>query len=166
MEFTNQNEILRQRALKKNGASAAQLAIFSARLAKQASFLSRNFSSGRSCQPMHFPGTDLPQPHSFDFVIIFPLRSSAKIICYAICSGTDHSLSNYPTLLQFGSRLPTKRRPRCSLLLEFIIQLTLRSDDIVKSNPDGSKTAYNFRLLSDQKFLLTIFHPFQTKIKV
>ena len=79
MEFTNQNEILRQRALKKNGASAAQLAIFSARLAKQASFLSRNFSSGRSCQPIHFPVTDLPQPHSFDFVIIFPLRLSVNI---------------------------------------------------------------------------------------
>ena len=79
MEFTNQNEILRQRALKKNGASAAQLAIFSARLAKQASFLSRNFSSGRSCQPIHFPVTDLPQPHSFDFVIILPLRLSVNI---------------------------------------------------------------------------------------
>ena len=166
MKFINQNDVLRQRALKTNIAYAAQLAIFSARLAKQASFLSRNFSSGRSCQPMHFPVTDLPQPHSFDFVIIFPLSSSANSSCYAICSGTDHSLSNYPTLLQFGSRLPTKRRPQCSLLLEFIIQLTLRSDDIVKSNPDGSKTAYNFRLLSDQKFLLTIFHPFQTKIKV
>ena len=89
---------------------------------------------------MHFPVTDLPQPHSFDFVIIFPLKFIGYHR-YAICSGTDHSLSNYPTLLQFGSRLPTKRRPQCSLLLEFIIQLTLRSDDIVKPNADGSKTA-------------------------
>ena len=76
MKFINQNDILRQRALKTNIACAAQLAIFSARLAKQASFLSRNFSSGRSCQPMHFPVTDLPQPHSFAFVIIFPLNLS------------------------------------------------------------------------------------------
>ena len=158
MKFTNQNDILRQRALKKNIACAAQLAIFSARLARQASFLSRNFSSGRSCQPMHFPVTDLPQPHSFDFVIIFPLILSLDISCYAIFSGTDHSLSNYPTLLQFGSRLPTKRRPQCSPLLEFVIQLTLRRDDIVKPNADGSKTAQKFRLLSDQNFLLTISH--------
>ena len=115
---------------------------------------------------MHFPVTDLPQPHSFDFVIMFPLSSSTNIICYAICSGTDHSLSNYPTLLQFGSRLPTKRRPQCSLLLEFIIQLTLRSDDIVKQTRTAPKVHRPFRLLSDQKFLLTIFHLFQTKIKV
>ena len=79
MRFINQNDVLRQRALKTNIAYAAQLAIFSARLAKQASFLSRNFSSGRSCQPMHFPVTDLPQPHSFDFVIVFPLRLSVNI---------------------------------------------------------------------------------------
>ena len=78
MKFINQNDILRQRALKTNIACAAQLAIFSARLAKQASFLSRNFSSGRSCQPMHFPVTDLPQPHSFAFVIIFPLNLSTN----------------------------------------------------------------------------------------
>ena len=79
MKFVNQNDVLQQRALKTNIAYAAQLAIFSARLAKQASFLSRNFSSGRSCQPMHFPVTDLPQPHSFDFVIVFPLGLSVNI---------------------------------------------------------------------------------------
>ena len=73
--------------------------------------------------------------------LFFPLILSRNVSCYAICSGTDHSLSNYPTLLQFGSRSPTKRRPQCFLLLEFIIQLTLRSDDIVKPNADGSKTA-------------------------
>ena len=73
MTFLCQNVRLRQRALKTIIKCAGQLAIFSARLAKYASFFSRNFSSGRSCQPMHFPVTDLPQPQSFAFVIIFPL---------------------------------------------------------------------------------------------
>ena len=78
MTFLYQNNRLRQRALKTIIECAGQLAIFSARLAKYASFFSRNFSSGRSCQPMHFPVTDLPQPHSFAFVIIFPLSLSTN----------------------------------------------------------------------------------------
>ena len=131
---------------------------------------------------MHFPVTDLPHPHSLDLFIIFPLSLSSNVLCYAMFSGTDHLLSNYPALLQFGSRLPTKNGPilstsRLTLYmfrvyhstyssLEFIIQLTLGSDHVVKQTRTAPKLHRPFRLLSDQKFSFTISHLFQTKIKV
>ena len=152
MKFINQNDILRQRALKTNIACAAQLAIFSARLAKQASFLSRNFSSGRSCQPMHFPVTDLPHPHSLDLFIIFPLSLSSNAHCYAMFSGTDHLLSNYPALLQFGLRLPTKNGPILSTsrlrLYMFRVYHSTHSKKrpCSQTNADGSKTAQTFQI--------------------
>lgn len=60
---------------------------------------------------MHFPVTDLPQPHSFAFVIIFSYAYQLLYRVYAVYSGTDHLLSNYPFLLKFGSGLPTKDGP-------------------------------------------------------
>ena len=121
---------------------------------------------------MHFPVTDLPHPHSLDLFIIFPLSLSSNAHCYAMFSGTDHLLNNYPALLQFGSRLPTKNGPILSTsrltfrCLEFIIQLTLRSGHVVKQTRTAPKLHRPFRLLSDQKFSLTISHLFQTKLKV
>ena len=121
---------------------------------------------------MHFPVTDLPHPHSLDLFIILPLSLSTNELCYAMCSGTDHLLSNYPALLQFGSRLPTKNGPilstsRLTLYMFRVYHSThSKKRPCSQTNADGSKLHRPFRLLSDQKFLLTISHLFQTKIKV
>ena len=102
-----------------------------------------------------------------------PLSSSANSSCYAICSGTDHSLSNYPTLLQFGSRLPTKNGPILSTsgltLYMFRVYHSTHSKKRRYSQTRRRRLQNCIDLLDcflTKNFLLTISHLFQTKIKV